>query len=138
MAANDSLQLSQLLLQDRASGAAAQYGALVFNDSVVRHIPDAFSRLNMSTASLGTGEMLNMLPLLSSVLPSRLPTAGRGQLIGGLLPQLTTPESRVVSRLIRRFQDNPGMVNMRLLPRNTCISLHIFFLDWHLTETVPD
>ncbi|CAL8463070.1 g2604 [Coccomyxa elongata] len=110
VAANDSLQLSQLLLQDRASGAAAQYGALVFNDSVIRHIPDAFSGLNMSTASLGTGDLLNMLPLLSSVLPFRLPSAGRGQLIGGLLPQLTTPESRVVSRLIRRFQDNPGVM----------------------------
>lgn len=115
-AANDSLQLSQLLLQDRATGAAAQYGALVFNDSVIRHIPDAFSSLNMSVASLGTGELLNMLPLLFSALPSRLPGAGSGQLVGGLLPQLSTPESRVASHLIRRFQDNPGIVIVQPLP----------------------
>ena len=107
-AANDSMQLSQQLLKDKAAGAAAQYGALVFDDPVIRHIPDALRDLNESISNVGTGQLLNMLPLLGSFLPARLPTAGSGQLGAGLLPQLSTPESRVVSRLIRRFQDHPG------------------------------
>ena len=110
-AANDSLQLSQLLLKEKSAGATAQYGALVFDDPIIRHIPDALRELNASAANLGTGQLLNMLPQLKSFLPARLPTSGSGQLGSGqLLPQLSTPESRIVSRLVRRFQDNPGLV----------------------------
>lgn len=81
----------------------------MFNDSVIVHMADSLRKLNASVASLSTGQLLNALPLLFSVLPARLPTSGSGQLGSGLLSQLSTPESRVASRALRRFQDNPGL-----------------------------
>lgn len=110
MAANDSWQLSEQLLEERASGMPAQYGALIFDDPIIRHIPDSLISLNSSLRSLGPGKLVNMLPLLSGVMPrqSVVPSPLKGVLSGGFLSQLSTPEIRVVSRLIDRFQHNPG------------------------------
>ena len=121
MAVVNSLDLSRELLQDRLS-QPAQYGALVWDDPIIRSIPQALWDLVNATdfAGLGNaGGLLGALPLLagSGVLP--LPLAGlAGSLTGtGLLSRLGTGETRVLSRMVARFRDNPGAA---FLP-DTCV-----------------
>jgi hypothetical protein len=115
VSANDSWQLSEQLLQERATGWSAQYAALVFDDPVIRHIPDSLRPLEEALHGVDAGDLKTAATLLSSMLPSSMLPFGGSAAAAGLLgtpfllSQLSMPELRVATRLISRFQQNPGV-----------------------------
>ncbi len=80
-----SYQLSEQLLAEKAAGAAPEYGALVFNDSVITDIAQPFTALNTSLADIDAASLLALLPL---GLPLN-PRAAAGSALAGL----SRPES---------------------------------------------
>ncbi len=102
MNATSSYQLSEQLLADKSAGASPQYGALVFNDSVIADMAQPFAALNGSLADVSPASWLGLLPLGLPLNPS----AAAGSALAGL----SRPESRVISDAVRRFRQNPGML----------------------------
>ena len=102
-----SYQLSEQLLAEKAAGATPQYGALVFNDSIIADIAQPFTALNISLADIDAASLLGLLPL---GLPLN-PTAAAGSALAGL----SRPESRVISDAVRRFRQHPGDLIMAYL-----------------------
>ena len=102
-----SYQLSEQLLAEKAAGAAPQYGALVFNDSIIADIAQPFTALNTSLADIDAASLLGLLPL---GLPLN-PRAAAGSALAGL----SRPESRVISDAVRRFRQHPGDLIMAYL-----------------------
>ncbi len=102
-----SYQLSEQLLAEKAAGAAPEYGALVFNDSIITDIAQPFTALNTSLADIDAASLLALLPL---GLPLN-PRAAAGSALAGL----SRPESRVISDAVRRFRQHPGDLMMAYL-----------------------
>ena len=100
MNALSSYQLSEQLLADKAGGAPPQYGALVFNDSVIADMAHPFAALNASLATANPATWLGLLPLGLPLNP--------GAAAGSALAGLSRPESRVISNALGRFRRNPG------------------------------
>lgn len=100
VSATDSYQLSEQLLAEKAAGASPQYGALVFNDSIIADMAQSFPALNASLASLDPASWLALLPLGLPLNP--------GAAAGSVLAGLSRPESRVISDAIQRFRRHPG------------------------------
>ena len=100
MNASSSYQLSEQLLADKVSGAAPQYGALVFNDTVIADMAQPFTVLNTSLAAANPASWLGLLPVGLPLNPS----AAAGSALAGL----SRPESRVISNALERFRRNPG------------------------------
>ena len=98
--ATSSYQLSEQLLADKAAGASPQYGALVFDDSVIADMAQPFAALNGSLADVSSASWLGLLPLGLPLNP--------GAAAGSALAGLSRPESRVISDAVRRFRQNPG------------------------------
>lgn len=116
VAAQDSLEMSWLLLEDMAAGHEAQYGAVVFDDPIIQAIPQALRDVANATgipvglnglAGLGGGTagLLGVLPLLAG---DGLPFPFPGLPSSALLGRLGTPEARVLVSLVDRFRSNPG------------------------------
>ena len=99
-----SYQLSEQLLADKAAGALPQYGALVFNDSVIADMAQPFAALNGSLTDVNPASWLGLLPLGLPLNP--------GAAAGSALAGLSRPESRVISDAVRRFRQHPGIVLM--------------------------
>jgi hypothetical protein len=141
VAANSSLELSRLLLQDKSAGRPAQYGALVFDDPIIRDIPAALWALENATDFAGLRGAGGALPMLLS--GAALPAPVLAGLAGGnpLLSQLGTGGARVLRRLVTRFRDNPGVwlapfVLVLLLRAISCRSFPFFVVQLKEVEQV--
>lgn len=114
MNVTSSYQLSEQLLADKAAGGAPQYGALVFNDSVIADMAQPFAALNGSLTDVNPASWLGLLPLGLPLNP--------GAAAGSALAGLSSPESRVISDAVRRFRQHPGNLLLILCHEvKTCV-----------------
>ena len=77
-----------------------QYGALVFNDSIIADMAQPFRALNNSLAHMNPASWLALLPLGLPLNP--------GAAAGSIMAGLSRPEARVISDAVRRFQRHSG------------------------------